>query len=153
MTQPIPPSDAADAFDLQRFLDAQDGIYPQALAELRAGRKRSHWMWFVFPQVAGLGYSAASRRYAITGLPEAEAYLRHPVLGPRLLACAAAVLGVEGRSATEVMGSPDDMKLRSCVTLFAEVSPPGSAFHQLLDKYFAGRADEATLRLIGRAAG
>ena len=141
-------TDAGHSHDLDRFTEAQEAVYARALAEIRGGRKRSHWMWFVFPQVAGLGMSATSRRYAIRDLAEAKAYLEHPVLGPRLAECAEAALGVAGRSALEVFGSPDDMKLRSCATLFAQVSPPGSVFHRLLDKYFAGDPDEKTLRLL-----
>ena len=142
-----------DPHDLDRFVQAQQACYAQALAEIRSGRKRSHWMWYVFPQFDGLGYSSTSRRYSIKSLAEAEAYLRHPTLGPRLLECCDAVLGVEGRSAFEIFGSPDDMKLRSCATLFARVSPPGSVFDRLLDRYFHGRRDDATLRLVAAAAG
>jgi uncharacterized protein (DUF1810 family) len=145
--------DAADPHDLARFVQAQEGDYDRALAEVRAGRKRSHWMWYVFPQYAGLGFSSTSQRYAIKSVAEAEAYLRHPVLGPRLVACAEAALGVEGRSAFEIFGSPDDMKLRSCATLFAAVSPPESVFERLLVKYFRGARDEQTLRLMGVAPG
>lgn len=143
--------DADDPHDLDRFVRAQDedDDYSRALGEIRGGRKRSHWMWYIFPQFAGLGSSPTSRRYAIRSLAEAAAYLSHPVLGPRLEECARAALGVEGRSAYEVFGSPDDMKLRSCATLFARVSPPGSVFARLLDKYFQGRRDGDTLRLIG----
>ncbi len=139
---------ADDPFDLGRFVQAQAGDYETALAEIRAGRKRSHWMWYVFPQVEGLGASAMSRRYAIRGAAEARAYLAHPVLGPRLVACAEAALGVEGRSAHEVFGTPDDLKLRSCATLFASVSPSGSVFHRLLDRYFGGQPDGETLRRL-----
>jgi uncharacterized protein (DUF1810 family) len=135
---------------LERFVDAQRTSYDRALSELRAGRKRSHWMWYLFPQLAGLGRSAMAERYAIASLAEAEAYLKHPVLGPRLIECATAVLDVEGRSAHEIFGSPDDLKLRSCATLFALVSPPGSVFSRLLAKYFGGAHDEQTLRLLGR---
>jgi uncharacterized protein (DUF1810 family) len=135
--------------DLARFVAAQRGGYEDALAEILSGRKRSHWMWYVFPQFAGLGVSATSRHYAIASLTEAEAYLRHELLGPRLVACAEAALAVEGRSAREIFGSPDDLKLRSSATLFAQVSPQGSVFHRLLDKYFGGEPDEATLRLVG----
>ncbi len=141
---------SADPHDLNRFVAAQRDDYAQVLAELRAGRKRSHWMWYVFPQVAGLGLSAMSRRYAIKGLAEAEAYLRHPLLGPRLRECAEALLAVEGRSAREILGSPDDSKLRSCATLFASVSAPGSAFHRLLEKYFDGQPDPETGRRLGQ---
>ena len=142
---------ANDPHDLGRFVRAQEGVYPQALAEIRAGEKRSHWMWFTFPQYDGLGFSSTSKRYAIKSLAEAEAYLRHPVLGPRLVECAEAALGVEGRSAAEIFDSPDDMKLRSSATLFAQVSPPESVFHRLLEKYFDGEPDQKTLRLIGVA--
>src|SRR5437763_20279 len=119
---------AADPYDLGRFVRAQEGDHERALAEIRAGRKRSHWMWYVFPQLDGLGSSATSRRYAIKSLAEARAYLAHPVLGPRLLECAQAVVRVEGRSADEIFGSPADMKLRSCAALFACVSPAGPVF-------------------------
>lgn len=138
-----------DLYDLTRFLQAQEKDYDQALAEVRAGQKRSHWMWYIFPQYDGLGFSPTSKRYAIKSVAEAEAYLRHPLLGPRLRACAAAALGVEGRSAPEIFGSPDDMKLQSCATLFAAVSPPESVFERLLSKYFRGEPDEQTLRFIG----
>ena len=140
---------SADPFDLARFVTAQEHDYPRALAELRGGRKRSHWMWYIFPQIRGLGASRMTRRYAIRGKDEAAAYLQHPVLGPRLLACAEAVLAVDNRSATEIMGSPDDLKLRSCATLFALVSPPGSVFERVLEKFYDGQVDEATLRLVG----
>jgi uncharacterized protein (DUF1810 family) len=139
---------ASNADNLQRFVDAQRTTYERALAEIERGLKRSHWMWYVFPQLAGLGASATSRRYAIASLDEAAAYLRHTLLGPRLEACAEAALAVEGRSAREIFGTPDDLKLRSCATLFAQVSPAGSVFHRLLDKYFDGNPDEATLRLL-----
>jgi uncharacterized protein (DUF1810 family) len=140
---------ASDPYDLNRFVQAQEGDYEQALKEIRNGRKQSHWMWYIFPQFDGLGFSATSKRYAIKSRAEAEAYLRHPVLGPRLRECAEAAIGVQGRTAHEVFGSPDDMKLKSCATLFACVSPSGSVFHQLLDKYFQGERDAATLRLLG----
>ena len=140
-----------DPHDLGRFVRAQEGDYERALAEIRAGEKRSHWMWYIFPQYEGLGFSETSRHYAIKSVAEARAYLAHPVLGPRLTECAEAALGVEGRSAREVFGSPDDMKLRSCGTLFAHVSPAGSVFERLLSKYFDGEPDDRTLRLIGAA--
>jgi uncharacterized protein (DUF1810 family) len=140
----------ADPHDLARFITAQEGDYAQALSEIRGGRKQSHWMWYVFPQFDGLGFSSISRRYAIKSVAEAEAYLRHPVLGPRLLEISRAALGVEARSALELFGSPDDMKLRSCATLFASVSPAGSVFEQLIDRYFGGEADPRTLRLLGQ---
>ncbi len=142
----------SDHHDLARFVRAQEGVYDQALAEIRAGRKQSHWMWYIFPQIAGLGVSATARRFAITSLAEADAYLRHPVLGRRLEEISAAAVAVEGRSALEVFGSPDDMKLCSCATLFACVAPTGSAFEQLLDRFFDGHRDAATLRLLERAS-
>lgn len=138
-----------DPHDLARFLDAQDGVYEQALAVVRAGRNRSHWIWFVFPQIDGLGFSSTARRFAIKSVAEAEAYLAHPVLGRRLREIAAAAVAVEGRSARDVFGSPDDLKLRSSPNLFARVSPPGSVFEQLLARFYDGRPDEQTLRLIG----
>ena len=141
-----------DPHDLARFVQAQEGVYDRALAEVRAGRKRTHWLWFVFPPLDGLGSSPTARHYAIKNLAEAEAYLAHPVLGPRLVECCEAAVGVEGRSATEVFGSPDDLKLRSCATLFACVAPTGSAFERVLQKYFAGQPDPATLRLLGRTS-
>jgi uncharacterized protein (DUF1810 family) len=143
------PQAIDDPDDLSRFVEAQQLIYSRTLAEIRSGRKRSHWMWFTFPQLTGLGFSATSRLYAIRNLAEAEAYLAHPILGPRLEECAEAVLAVEGRSVLEIFGSPDDMKLRSCATLFACVSQAGSVFHRLLDKYFGGEPDDWTLRLLG----
>lgn len=145
------PGGAGDPHDLNRFVQAQAGDYERALAEIRNGRKRSHWMWYIFPQFDGLGFSPTSKRYAIKSVAEAKAYLAHPVLGPRLRECAEAVLGVEGRSAFEIFGSPDDMKLRSCATLFASVSPAGSVFHRLLDKYYQGEKDSQTLHLLGSA--
>jgi uncharacterized protein (DUF1810 family) len=138
----------ADPHDLDRFVQAQRNVYEQALAEIRTGRKRSHWMWYIFPQYAGLGSSAISQRYAIRSLAEAEAYLRHPVLGVRLVQCAEAALGIHGRFASEVFGAPDDMKLRSSATLFAAVSPPGSVFERLLEKYFDGERDQRTVQLV-----
>lgn len=138
-----------DPHDLSRFVLAQEDDYAHALAEITAGRKRSHWMWYIFPQFDGLAFSSTSKHYSIKSVEEANAYLSHPVLGPRLLECAEAAVAVEGRSALEVFGSPDDLKLRSCATLFAFVSPPGSVFHRLLDKFFQGQRDEKTLRLLG----
>ncbi len=140
-----------DPFDLGRFLEAQEGDYERAVSEITAGRKRSHWMWYIFPQLDGLAVSSTSRRYAIRGLDEARAYLEHPILGPRLVKCAEAALGVDGRTASEIFGSPDDLKLRSCATLFACVSPPGSVFERLLEKYDRGGRDERTLSLLGLA--
>jgi uncharacterized protein (DUF1810 family) len=135
-------------FDLARFLEAQDGVYERALGELKAGRKLTHWMWFVFPQVTGLGTSLMARKYAIGSRAEAEAYLAHPVLGPRLIACAEALLSVTGRTVTEIMGSPDDVKLRSSMTLFAAVAGPRAPFKAVLDRYHAGRADERTVEFL-----
>ena len=137
-----------DPYDLTRFVEAQAPIYDRALAELRHGRKASHWMWFIFPQLAGLGMSAMSERYAIGGLDETRAYLANGVLGPRLVECVEALLALHGKSAADVLGSPDDMKLRSSLTLFAQVSPDGSVFQRALDQYFAGAQDERTLRLL-----
>ena len=137
----------SDVYRLDRFVHAQDGVYPQALDELRAGRKTSHWMWFVFPQLAGLGFSAMSQRYAITSLAEARAYLQHPVLGPRLLECSEAVLSHPDRTAREIMGSPDDAKLRSSMTLFAAAGPE-PLFQRVLDTFFAGERDPRTIELL-----
>jgi uncharacterized protein (DUF1810 family) len=135
-----------DPDDLERFVAAQDtgGTYGQAVAELRRGRKASHWMWFVFPQIAGLGHSAASRRYAIASLAQARAYLAHPVLGPRLAECAAIVAGTAGRSAGEIFGPVDAQKLRSCMTLFLRADPGQAVFGQVLDQFFGGQPDPAT---------
>ncbi|HEU4675766.1 MAG TPA: DUF1810 domain-containing protein [Motilibacteraceae bacterium] len=138
-----------DEFDLQRFLDAQDdGTYADALAELRAGRKRSHWMWFVFPQLRGLGHSPTSVHFGITGLPEAAAYLAHPVLGPRLLECCRALLDLPADDPEAVLGSIDALKLHSSVTLFAAAAPDQSVFADVLARYFQGRSDEQTVRLL-----
>jgi uncharacterized protein (DUF1810 family) len=128
---------------------AQETDYERALSEIRSGRKRTHWMWYVFPQIDGLAFSATSKHYAIKGLAEARTYLNHPILGPRLLECAEAVVGVEGRSAAEIFGTPDDLKLRSCATLFACVSPRDSVFDRLLAKYYRGERDGKTLQLLG----
>jgi uncharacterized protein (DUF1810 family) len=151
----MPPSDAGrsadDPHDLRRFVHAQEGDYERALAELRSGRKRTHWMWYIFPQLDGLGFSATAKRYAIKSAEEARAYLAHPILGPRLRECGEAVLRIEGRSATAIFGSPDDWKLRSCATLFASVSPPGSVFDRLLSTYYGGERDTKTLQLLDAA--
>ncbi|MBP3957541.1 DUF1810 domain-containing protein [Gemmata sp. G18] len=143
---------ASDPYNLSRFVEAQEDDYEQALAEIKSGRKRSHWMWYIFPQFDGLGFSSISKQYAIKSRAEAEAYLTHPVLGPRLVECVEAALRVDGRSALEIFGSPDDLKLRSCATLFARVSPTGSVFDQLLDKYYSGERDAKTLQLLGAAS-
>lgn len=139
-----------DPYDLQRFVAAQDsgGTYQRAAAELRNGRKSSHWMWFIFPQIAGLGYSPASQTYAISGLEEARAYLAHPVLGARLIECASTVAGVSGRTAEQIFGEVDALKLRSSMTLFMHAAPGEPVFRQILDQYFGGRADSATEQRI-----
>ena len=138
----------ADPHDLARFVQAQERVFEAVLGEIRSGHKQSHWMWYVFPQLAGLGFSPTSVRYSIRSRDEAEAYLRHPVLGPRLVECAESLLRVEGSSAREILGSPDDLKLRSSATLFASVSAPGSVFERLLDRFFGGMRDERTLQLL-----
>jgi len=137
----------SDPYRLERFVAAQDrgGTYQRAVAELRAGAKVSHWMWFVFPQVAGLGSSAVAREYAISGLPEARAYLGHPVLGPRLAECAGIVAATDGKTAEAIFGPVDAMKLRSSMTLFGAADPDQHAFAEVLRKYFGGQPDEATL--------
>ena len=139
-----------DTFDLQRFVTAQAPVFDTALAELRAGHKRSHWMWFVFPQLRGLGQSSMARLYGVGSLGEARAYLAHPLLGPRLDLCTGAVLASDGRSLHTIFGSPDDMKFRSSMTLFALAATDGdNAFREALDRYCEGRMDERTLALIG----
>jgi uncharacterized protein (DUF1810 family) len=143
-------ADADDRYRLERFVVAQDaaGTYQQALAELRAGRKTSHWMWFIFPQIAGLGFSAMAQRYAISGLGEARAYLGHPVLGPRLRECADAIAATAGGTADRILGPVDALKLRSCMTLFAAAAPGETVFGQVLARYFDGEPDQATLALL-----
>jgi uncharacterized protein (DUF1810 family) len=138
----------ADPFDLQRFVEAQDsgGTYARALDELRAGRKTSHWMWFVFPQIAGLGHSPTAVRFAISGLDEARAYLAHPVLGPRLREAAQALTELPGRSPEYVLGGIDALKLRSSMTLFARAAPDEPVFGAVLEQYFAGAGDPETER-------
>jgi uncharacterized protein (DUF1810 family) len=135
------------SFDPQRFVDAQAGVHERALAELRAGHKRSHWMWFVFPQIAGLGFSAMSQHYALPGRDAARAYLAHPLLGPRLRQCTQAVLDVEDRTAHEIFGTPDDLKFRSSMTLF-DAAAPDDIFRAALDKYFGGESDQLTLQKL-----
>ena len=137
-----------EPYGLERFIEAQDGLHAQALDELRAGRKASHWMWFVFPQLAGLGSSPMAQRYAIGSLGEARAYLDHPVLGQRLVDCAKAVLSHPDRTAREIMGSPDDVKLRSSMTLFALADDSEPVFQQVLDTFFAGERDPRTVQLL-----
>ncbi len=140
-----------DPYDLRRFVRAQVNDYARALSEIRSGQKRTHWMWYIFPQIDGLAVSSTSKHYSIKSLEEAKAYLDHAILGPRLLECAEAVVRLEGRSVTEIFGSPDDLKLRSCATLFAYVLPPGSVFDRLLRKYYRGGRDGKTLQLLGIA--
>ena len=141
-----------DPFDLNRFVEAQAPAIDTVVEELGRGRKQSHWMWFVFPQVAGLGFSAMSQKYAIGSVEEARAYLAHPVLGERLRECVELVLQLENRSAHQIFGSPDDMKFRSGLTLFAEVSGE-EVFLRALDRYFEGAADPATLKILNRQGG
>ena len=145
------PTGAGDPDNLGRFVQAQQGVYQHALAEIRNGRKRSHWMWFIFPQFEGLGFSSTSRLYAIKSVAEARAYLDHPILGPRLFECAEAVLSVQGKSASEIFGSPDDVKLRSCATLFAQMAPATPVFDRLIEAHFQGQPDGKTLQLLGEA--
>jgi uncharacterized protein (DUF1810 family) len=135
----------SDPHNLQRFLDAQAPVFDQILTELRAGRKRSHWMWFVFPQIAGLGSSPMAQHFAISGRAEALAYLAHPTLGPRLRECTGLVNQVPNRTISDIFGYPDDLKFRSSVTLFAAVAPGEEVFRAALDQYFAGKPDPATL--------
>lgn len=144
----------SDPFDLDRFVGAQASTYQRVVTEIRSGRKQSHWMWFVFPQMQGLGYSATARRYGITGLPEARAYLAHPVLGARLRQCAELLERLDaGESATDIFGSTDAMKLRSSLTLFAQAAGRESIFERLLDKYFAGERDHLTLAVLQGQSG
>ncbi|WP_208180029.1 DUF1810 domain-containing protein [Sinorhizobium medicae] len=140
---------AGAAFDLERFTAAQEGSYPAALAELRAGAKHTHWMWFIFPQIAGLGRSPTA--IYLPGLPEARAYFGHPLLGRRILECTEAVNGVRGRSALEIFGRPDDFKFRSSMTLFEAAAPEADAFARALDFYFNGVRDPKTLEILGRS--
>jgi uncharacterized protein (DUF1810 family) len=139
---------ATASYDLDRFVRAQDPTFAQVLSQLENGRKTSHWMWFVFPQIAGLGMSAMSQKYAIASLEEARAYLAHPRLGPRLRQCVAALLTVPGRTAHEIFGSPDDLKLHSSLTLFAHAAPDDGLFRRALERFFAGAEDRATLDRI-----
>lgn len=135
-------------FNLNRFLEAQDPIYATALAELRQGRKRSHWIWFILPQLKGLGWSSMSARYGISGLEEARAYLAHPVLGPRLLECVHALLAHAGTPPDTILGGIDAMKFRSCLTLFARAAPAEPVFAAALERFFAGEPDPKSLRLL-----
>ena len=137
-----------DTYDLGRYVHAQAPVYHTVLEELRAGLKQTHWMWYIFPQLQGLGQSQMARFYAITSLEEAHAYLLHPVLGARLVECAQAVLSVPGKSAQEILGSPDDFKLRSCMTLFASVENAPPVFNQVLEKYYQGLPDSYTVKIL-----
>ena len=139
-----------DRYNLHRFLTAQAPTYDTVLAELRAGRKSSHWIWFIFPQIAGLGRSGTAQQFAIASLDEAKAYLQHPVLGPRLRECTQLVLDVEGRSAEEIFGSPDYLKFRSCMTLFSTAATDNALFKSALLKYFHGQPDQLTLDLLAQ---
>ncbi len=141
-----------DPFDLQRFVDAQARVYDSVVAELRSGRKRSHWIWFIFPQLAGLGRSPTAQRFGIGSLAEARAYLRHDVLGPRLRECARLVNEIDGRSIEAIFGWPDDLKVRSSVTLFARATDDNDVFRAVLDKYYGGEEDAATVDLLSRGS-
>ena len=137
-------------FDLKRFVDAQSPVFDQVCSELRAGQKRSHWMWYIFPQISGLGSSGMAQTFAISSLGEAAAYLGHPVLGPRLRLCAKLVNAIEGRSVEQIFGYPDHLKFHSSMTLFANAAPEGSVFHAALQKFFAKDPDQLTLdRIFG----
>lgn len=139
------------AVDLTRFTEAQEGVYERVLGELRRGHKTGHWIWFIFPQVAGLGFSETSRHYAISSLEEARAYLEHPVLGARLRECAGIVLAIEGRTAEQIFGGLDAMKVRSSMTLFHRAAPEEAVFAQVLERFYAGVADPATDRQLALA--
>lgn len=139
-----------DPLNLNRFVTAQQTSFAQALSELKRGRKQSHWMWFIFPQIDGLGSSSTAKFYSIKSLDEARAYLAHPVLGPRLLECCHALLAVDGKSVSDIMGYPDDLKLRSSMTLFARAADDIAVFNQVLEKLFKGDPDPATLKLLSR---
>ena len=141
-----------DGADLQRFIDAQWPLYDRVLCELRAGQKRTHWMWFIFPQIAGLGHSAMSQRYALSGLDEARAYLAHPLLGARLRECVAALNAHAGRRAADMLGAVDALKLHSCLTLFLQAAPGSAPFQDALETFFGGAPDTATLRLLAAPA-
>jgi uncharacterized protein (DUF1810 family) len=135
--------------DLKRFLDAQENDFERALAEIKRGRKQSHWMWYIFPQIAGLGFSSTSKFYSIKDVSEAEDYLAHPVLGARLIEISEALLEIEGKTANQIFGSPDDAKLKSSMTLFSALDNTNSVFQSVLDKYFGGAKDQRTLQIIG----
>jgi uncharacterized protein (DUF1810 family) len=141
-----------DPYELARFVTAQQPVYETVVRELQSGYKLSHWMWFVFPQLDGLGQSPASRYYAIQSAAEARAYVRHPVLGPRLLECCSILLTIQSKSASDIFGFPDDMKLQSCMTLFGSLEEPDPVFDRVLGKYYGGQRDQRTLDLLGRRA-
>ncbi|MEC4892169.1 MAG: DUF1810 domain-containing protein [Oscillatoria sp. PMC 1050.18] len=141
-----------DQFNLNRFLKAQARVYDTVITELRNGRKRTHWMWYIFPQIDGLAQSATSKHYAIKSIQEAEAYLNHPLLGTRLLECTETVLAIEGRTISEIFGYPDDLKMKSSMTLFASITSPNSVFLRVLGKYFQGEKDLQTLQLFRETA-
>jgi uncharacterized protein (DUF1810 family) len=151
MMQGDSSSDLGDTYDLNRFISAQERVYDRALAELQSGLKRSHWMWYIFPQIEGLGNSPTTRLYSIKSLEEARQYLVHPVLGTRLVECSEAILAVQGQTASDIFGHPDDWKLQSSMTLFDLVSVPGSVFERVLDKYYQGRKDSRTLQIVGKS--
>jgi uncharacterized protein (DUF1810 family) len=140
--------EVSDRYGLQRFVDAQAGVFEQVCSELREGRKRSHWMWFIFPQIKGLGSSPMATRFAISSLAEARAYLDHAVLGPRLRECCEIVVGVAGRSVDEIFGYPDDLKFHSSITLFAKAAVENRVFLDALEKYFGGELDRATVERL-----
>jgi uncharacterized protein (DUF1810 family) len=137
-----------DPFDLQRFVDAQDRVYKRVLAELRAGAKRSHWIWFIFPQLSGLGNSSTAKLFGIKSLEEARAFLAHPVLGPRLRECTRLAVSIEGRSVDEIFGWPDNLKVRSSMTLFAQATDDNADFRAVLEKFYGGQQDPRTLELL-----
>ncbi|HBH81502.1 MAG TPA: DUF1810 domain-containing protein [Nitrospira sp.] len=139
-----------DRYNLQRFLGAQEPVYDTVRAELQARRKSSHWIWFIFPQIAGLGHSNMAQQFAIASLDEAKAYLQHPVLGQRLRECTQLVLNVEGRSAEEIFGYPDNLKFRSCMTLFMSAATDNTRFNDALEKYFDGQPDQKTLEILAQ---
>jgi uncharacterized protein (DUF1810 family) len=148
MSMPGAPTNKDDPFDLSRFTSAQERVYKTVLAELKDGSKQTHWMWFIFPQIDGLGYSSISKLYAIKSLEEAGQYLKHPVLGARLVECSTTVLAVKGRTVSEIFGYPDDLKLKSSMTLFAAVAGQQAVFARVLDKYFHGEQDGKTLEIL-----
>ena len=150
MTDEANTSGRKDPFALSRFIEAQDKVYDRVLAELKSGRKRTHWMWFVFPQIEGLGHSSTTRYYSIKSREEARQYLDHPLLGKRLRECCESILALESLSVSRIFGYPDDLKLKSSMTLFARVAEPQSVFSRVLEKYFQGARDERTIELLDR---